>query len=235
MSNNTQLTRTRTTNPTKARRKRAFVDISILGIVFWGVWSLRFAGVENIGFWTILAGVGAGAALIAMRKESWRDFGLRAGGDARFVLSRAGEVWILTYVTAFAVIGLATALGYPPTESVVLTQQPETLPGFLLDIVFGVWIGAAIGEELFFRGFLLTKFTTLFGGGRLALALAILAQAVWFGAGHVSQGVGGMIMAGAIGAVLAIYFLTRGRRSLVPLIVAHGLIDTVTQTIHFFS
>jgi len=24
--------------------------------------------------------------------------------------------------------------------------------GFLLDILFGVWIGAAIGEELFFSG-----------------------------------------------------------------------------------
>ena len=235
MSNNT-LTKTRTTNSTNATRKRAFVDISIFGVVFWSVLlSLRYAGVENIGFWTALASVATGAALIAIRKESWRDYGLRAGGDARFVLSRAGEVWILTYVTAFAVIGLATALGYPPTESVVLTQQPETLPGFLLDIVFGVWIAAAIGEELIFRGFLLTKFTNLFGGGRLALVLAVLAQAVWFGAGHVSQGVGGMIMAGAIGAALGTYFLTRGRRALLPLIIAHGLINTVTVTIHFFS
>jgi membrane protease YdiL (CAAX protease family) len=34
----------------------------------------------------------------------------------------------------------------------VLTPQSESLSGFLLDLVFGVWIGAAIGEELFFRG-----------------------------------------------------------------------------------
>ena len=219
----------------KAIRKRAFIDISVLGLVFWGVWSLRFAGVENIGFWTILASVGAGAALIAMRKESWADYGLRAGGDARFVLSRGGEVMILTYVTGFAVIGLATAIGYPPSESVVLTQQPDTLPAFLLDLVFGAWIGAAIGEELFFRGFLLTKFTTLFGDGRLALALAVLAQAVWFGAGHVSQGVSGMIMAGAIGAALGTFFLTRARRALLPLIIAHAFVNTLTQTINYFS
>jgi len=216
-------------------RIRAFVDIVVLAIVFWGVWSLRFAGFENIGLWVILAAVGAGAVLVALRGESWRDFGLRAGGDRRFVLSRAAEFSILTLVTGFTVITIATALGYPPSQSSVLTQQPETLSEFLLDIVFGVWIGAAIGEELFFRGLLLSKFTTLFGGGRLALGLAILAQAIWFGAGHVSQGVSGMIMAGTIGAVLGVFFVTRGRRALIPLMLGHGFVDTVSQTIHFFN
>ena len=216
-------------------RKHAFVDIAILALVFWSVWSLRFAGVENAGLWTMLASVGAGAVLLSIRKESWRDIGLRIGGDARFVFSRAAEFSMLALVTGFTVIGIATALGYPPTQSAVLTQQPESLSGFLLDIVFGVWIGAAIGEELFFRGFLLSKFATLFGGGRRALVLAVLAQAIWFGAGHISQGASGMIMAGVIGAVVGTYFLTRGRRAIIPLMIGHGLVDTVSQSIYFFS
>ncbi len=216
-------------------RKRAFVDIAILALVFWSIWSLRFAEVQNVGLWSILAAVGAGAVLMAMRKESWRDIGLCAGGNARFVLSRAGEFSILTLATGFTVIGIATALGYPPSQSSVLAQQPETLSGFLLDIVFGVWVGAAIGEELFFRGMLLSKFTTLFGGGRSALVLAVLAQAIWFGAGHASQGVSGMIMTGVIGAVVGTYFVTRGRRALIPLMIGHGFIDTVSQTIYFIG
>ena len=69
----------------------------------------------------------------------------------------------------------------------------------------------------------------------MALVLAVLAQAAWFGAGHISQGVSGMIMAGAIGAVLGTYFLTRGHRALIPLMISHGLIDTVSQTIFYFS
>ena len=88
-------------------RRLAFVDIAILALVFWSVWSLRFAGLENIGLWSILAAVGAGAVLLAIRKESWRDFGLQAGGDARFVMSRAAEFSILVLVTGFTVIGLA--------------------------------------------------------------------------------------------------------------------------------
>jgi len=216
-------------------RMRALVDVALLALVFWGVWSLRFVGLEHAGFWSVMAGVGAGAALTAMRKESWRDFGFRAGGDARFVLSKAGEFTILALVTGSAVIGIATAIGYPPSQSSVLTQQPDTLAGFLLDIFFGVWIGAAIGEEVFFRGFLLGKFTVIFGGKRLGLALAVLAQAVWFGSGHVSQGISGMIMAGTIGAVVGLFFLTRARRALLPLIIGHAFVDTVSLTINFFS
>ena len=44
-------------------RTRPLVDISVLGLVFWGVWSLRFAGVQNIGLWSVLAGVGTAAAI----------------------------------------------------------------------------------------------------------------------------------------------------------------------------
>jgi membrane protease YdiL (CAAX protease family) len=216
-------------------RKRAFVDIVILGTVFWSVWSLRFVGVDHVGFWTLLATVGAGAVIVALRKERWQDFGVRLGGDARFVSSRAAEFTVLAMVTGFTVIGLATALGYPPSQSSVLTQQPENLSGFLLDIVFGVWIGAAIGEELLFRGLLLAKFEAVFGGSRGALVLAVIAQGIWFGAGHVSQGVSGMIMAGTIGMVVGAYFVTRGRRALIPLMIGHGLVDTVSQTIYFFS
>jgi membrane protease YdiL (CAAX protease family) len=214
-------------------RRRAVFEITILAFVFWSVWSLRFVGIQNIGLWSILAAVGVGAILMAIRKESWRDIGFRAGGNSRFVFSRAVEFSILTLVTGFTVIGIATAFGYPPTQSAVLTQQPDTISGFFLDIVFGVWIGAAIGEELFFRGILLSRFETLFGGGRSALVLAVLAQAIWFGAGHISQGASGMIMTGAIGAVVGTYFVTRGRRALIPLMIGHGFIDTVSQTIYF--
>lgn len=216
-------------------RKIALIDITVLALVFWSVWSLRFFGVQNVGLWAMLASMAAGGILLSVRKESWSDLGLHTGGDARFMMSRAAEFSLLSLTTGFIVIGLATALGYPPTQSSVLTQQPDTLLPFLADIVFGVWIGAAIGEELFFRGFLLTKFTALFGGGRRALVFAVLAQAIWFGAGHASQGISGMIMTGAIGAVVGAYFVTRGRRALMPLMIGHGFVDTVSLTANFLA
>ncbi len=216
-------------------RINAFTDLILLGIVFWAVWSLRFFGVADVGLLSMVAGVGAGALLLAMRKEHWRDIGLKSGGNLGWTLARAGEFALLVLAVSALGIGIATAIGHPPATSSVITGQPQTLPGFLLDILFGVWIGAALGEEIFFRGFLLSKFRTLFGGGRIALALAILAQAIWFGAGHASQGLSGMIVTGAIGFALAIFFVTRARGSLIPLILGHGFVNTVTLTIAFFN
>ena len=158
---------------------------------------------------------------------------------APLLLDGLTEPFPISHVTLAPILmrsfGIATAIGFPPSQSSVLTQQPDTLPGFLLDIFFGVWIGAAIGEEVFFRGFLLAKFSSIFGDGRIGLALAVLAQAVWFGSGHVSQGISGMIMAGTIGAVLGLFFLIRARRALLPLIIGHGLVDTLSLTINFLS
>ena len=75
-------------------RKIAFVDIAILALVFWSVWSLRFAGVENIGLWTILAAVGAGAVLLASlitdQERLWHFVRLRR--NLTNVLHRSVEI-----------------------------------------------------------------------------------------------------------------------------------------------
>lgn len=216
-------------------RAKAFSDLLMLAAVFWGVWSLRFFGVENVGLWSMLAGVGVGAVMLIRRKEGPQTLGLRSGGGLGWTLARAGEVSLLVLVVGAAGIGVATALGYPPTASTAVTNQPEALSAFLLDILVGVWIGAALGEEIFFRGFLITKFRTLFGGGRVALLLAIFAQAVWFGAGHASQGLSGMIVTGMAGLALGIYFVTRARGSLIPMILGHGLVNTIGLSISYWS
>ena len=57
-------------------KQRAFVDLAILAIVFWAVWSLRFLGVENIGLWTMLAGVTSGLALLRWRGQPLSSIGL---------------------------------------------------------------------------------------------------------------------------------------------------------------
>lgn len=216
-------------------RINALWDLILLGIVFWAAWSLRFFGVADVGLISVVAGVGAGALLLAIRKENWQTIGLKSGGNLGWTLARAGEFAVLSIVVGGLGIGIATAIGHPPTTSSVITNQPETLPGFLLDIMFGVWVGSALGEEIFVRGFLLSKFRTLFGGGRMALGLAIVAQAIWFGAGHAGQGLSGMIVTGSIGLVLAIFFVTRARGSLIPMILGHGFVNTVALTIAFLT
>jgi membrane protease YdiL (CAAX protease family) len=61
------------------------------------------------------------------------------------------------------------------------------------------------------------------------MILAIIAQAIMFGLGHSYQGLYGIVLTGAIGLVMGItYWL--GGRWLLPVILAHGLVDTISIT-----
>jgi CAAX protease family protein len=91
------------------------------------------------------------------------------------------------------------------------------------------WGTAAFGEELIYRGFLNTRLSVAFGGGRSAVALAAVGQALLFGLGHTYLGPLGVMNATAIGLVSGGVYLA-GDRNLWPVIIAHGLVDSVGIT-----
>lgn len=216
-------------------RRSAAIDLVLLAIAFWGLWSLRFLGVELVGVITMAGGAAIGLALHRMRGWSWAEIGLRISGSAFWNVRRALEAGALIFLVGAAGIAAMTVIGATPQRSAVLEEQPLELSAYLIDLVVGGWIGAGLGEELFFRGLLLDRFRRVFGGGRYAVALAIIAQAVWFGAGHTSQGVGGVIAIIAVGVAIAAYYLTRARKSLIPVIIGHALVDTVALTTSFLA
>ncbi len=138
-------------------------------------------------------------------------------------------------LTAVIVGSLVSAVFGAPSTSAAVTQLPENPWLFLLDITLVTWLLIALGEEVFFRGILLNRLLTLSGerkGGRIA---AVAIQAAWFGGGHASQGVSGMLITGAVGLMLGFYFLTRAERRLLPLILAHGAIDTISLSLAWFT
>ena len=216
-------------------KKHAFVDLVIVGVVFWATWALRYVGVANIGVWTMLAAGGAAAVIIVIRKEDWRNYGFRMPPSLSWTFARAAEFAFLTFLIGAGLLTLITVFGLTPTQSVVLSDQPDVLAYFLIDLIVGAWLAAGVGEEFFFRGFLLTRFQQAFGGGRIALAAAVIAQAIWFGAGHASQGAGGVIAITLLAVFLGVYYITRGRRIIWPLMLGHAFVDTVSLTINYVN
>jgi membrane protease YdiL (CAAX protease family) len=138
-------------------------------------------------------------------------------------------------LTLFLVGGLASFLFGGPAESAAITQQPKEFWLFLLDATFVAWVLIGFGEEFVFRGFILNRLLLVTGESSHGLVLASLLQAIWFGAGHASQGLTGMLMTGAVGFVLALVFLTRMNRNLWPLVIAHGTIDSAVLAVNWIS
>ena len=92
--------------------------------------------------------------------------------------------------------------------------------------VFIIAIGAAaIGEEMMFRGFLLNNLNAVFGKNGFGTTLAILLQALIFGALH--SGVQGMVSAGVIGVILGTFYVIAGRNLLVVM-AAHAVPDILS-------
>jgi len=107
-------------------------------------------------------------------------------------------------------------------------------PGVYVAWLALAWTSAAVGEELQFRGFLMSRLERLLGRGWWATGLALAGQATVFGALHIYQGPGGMLATGVLGLVFGAVFLF-GRRNALPNIIVHGLVDTVSLTLIFLG
>ena len=141
-------------------------------------------------------------------------------------------------------LGIAAGFALLPFSKLLLTPIAEALTGVARDLsafdfVRGdvaaflglmpkIWIGAAISEEIIFRGFLIGRIEAAFGGtSRTTTGAAVVLSSVVFGAAHAYQGPSGMIITGVLGLIFAIMFVASGRNLWLN-IIAHGVYDTLS-------
>lgn len=177
------------------------------------------------------------------RGLDWTDMGLRAlpGIKAKLLVIPQAFLTFLAFAAVVApVLILGEALGWE-----FLTEEPSgveerwgnvrgNLPMYLLWLVI-VWTAAAFGEEMFFRGYLVTRLQDLFSDFKFGNALAVITPALLFGLAHIYyQGLRGLVITGLIGLAFGTMFLLF-KRNLWPLILWHGVIDTLTFTAIFMN
>jgi CAAX protease family protein len=101
-------------------------------------------------------------------------------------------------------------------------------PAAYLVLMPRIWLGAAICEEIVFRGFLIGRLEAAFGGAsRVATAAAVLLSSMLFGLAHTYQGPTGVLITGTLGFIFACVF-AYGGRNLWLNIVVHGVYDTLS-------
>ncbi len=171
------------------------------------------------------------AATFFLRREGtgWRSLGFAVAMPlSRFAGYTFAALAVIYVVTSFIVSPLMHALGFPPIDISILAAEIEgnTL-NYLVFLLPVSWGSAAFGEELLIRGFVLNRFAILFGEQRMTLV--IVAQALLFTLGHAYQGVTGMANIMVVALVMGWIYVRCGR-NLWPVIVAHGIIDTIGMT-----
>lgn len=174
----------------------------------------------------------------------WISIRLRDGGWKTIGLKRP-ESWIRTVVIALAaavlrlsvgellILPLASRIWPNPVGPTIIQESRHNLSAALLGLLV-VWTFAAFGEEMGYRGYLLTRAADIGGRSSLAYWIALIPVSVLFGYGHFFKGYAGVVDSGFAGMVLGAVYLLSRRNFWVP-ILAHGFIDTIAIVFTFLG
>lgn len=166
-------------------------------------------------------------ALIRRRGISWAELGLR----------RPASIWITLAQAALTFIGMGVVLYFAYQFVGLFFEKTETtvsrfgdmegnLPLYLWWVLLG-WVIGGFCEEMLFRGFLLNRIEAVFGERRFSTTIAIFAQAAVFGVIHFYyQGAFGALTLFAAASFIGLCYVFFGR-NLWPLILSHGLLNTL--------
>jgi membrane protease YdiL (CAAX protease family) len=156
---------------------------------------------------------------IAVRSERVNMADVGVCGFNRRTIPQA-VVFVIAANLILAVLQLTLFTQSPGSFNEITAMIPQT--------TFAKWIWVilcaivAVGEELTFRGYILTRITRLAGG---RVWVGVLASTIAFASGHLYQGLGGLVIIAVYGLMFAGLYLYTG--SLYPLIIAHFLQDAM--------
>ena len=223
--------------PVADSRTAALLDVAAVVVVnaLVHAWLRRLELGVAMSAFGIVVSLALATWLLRRRAVRWRDLGLRSptlfGGAAAWTV---GLFVVDLFLLPAILEPLCGALGMAPQNLHAFDDLKGNTPKYLLMLLPITWGTAAFGEEIIYRGFIFTRLTDALGRTRWAIAVALLIQAVLFSLGHVYLGPRGMINAGALGLVAGLVYVTNGR-NLWPLIIAHGLVDSVGITVLYLG
>jgi membrane protease YdiL (CAAX protease family) len=175
----------------------------------------------------------------------WISLRLRDGGWKAAGLTRPNSWWkaVALAVGAAAVLQLGSELVVGPLGHLIW-PAPQHISHIIGSAALGwkqalttsliIWTFASFGEELSYRGYLLTRAADIFGRSAAAYIVAMTLVALLFGFSHYYKGPAGVLDSTYSGLVLGCAYLLSGRNLWAP-ILAHGISDTFALLVVFMG
>jgi hypothetical protein len=172
---------------------------------------------------------------LRVRGHGWADLGLRLRGSGVSAVVRLivqAVVVLILGVVAFVAGGIAMqsmaaagAAAGAAADTSGYDYLQDNLPGLLMALA-AVYVVSSFGEEVLYRGFLISRVQALTGDGAVGSGVAVLVSAVIFGLAHFDWGLVGIVQTFCMGlAFAAAYVLTK--QNLWALVMAHAIMDTL--------
>ena len=166
-----------------------------------------------------------GLLSLRLRGGSWAATGLKLPASWRRTILFALAAAALRILLGDFVIEPVTAHFWPPAVAPSGSDEIHGHAMVALQWLLLIWTFAAFGEEIGYRGYLLTRAAEAGGGSTAAYWMGNIIVAVLFGLGHFYKGPSGILDSGVAGLILGAAFIL-SKRNLWVCILAHGFIDT---------
>ena len=171
---------------------------------------------------------------IRLRDGSWSAMGLKQPASWRRILLIALVAAILRILLGQFLIEPVTGFFWPkPTAPALANEITGNIKIALIAFLL-VWTFAAFGEEIAYRGYLLTRAADVGKRSVAAYGIGVVLVSILFGYGHYYKGASGVIDSGVAGLVLGTAYMLAGH-NLWASILAHGIIDTFGIIDAFFG
>jgi len=163
---------------------------------------------------------------LRLRGVRWRDLGFTRYGTWTKTLGLGIAAGVaIEALELFVTQPLLAALTGTMPDLSAFDRVAGSVKWLSISLAF-TWTLFAFGEELVFRGYLMTRIADMGGGSRASWAIALIVASLAFGLSHFHQGITGVTENLIDGMILGALYLACGRNLAVP-IVAHGTTDTV--------
>jgi hypothetical protein len=153
--------------------------------------------------------------------------------------------WGRIFVIALAAAAVRILLGQFVIEPIAGWFWPAPAPPALANEITGnmkiaaialllIWTFAAFGEEIAYRGYLLTRAADIGKRSTTAYWIGIVVVSILFGYGHYYKGPSGIVDSGVAGLILGVAYMLAGK-NLWASVLTHGFIDTFGVIDAFFG
>jgi hypothetical protein len=175
-----------------------------------------------------------GLLSVRLRDRGWSAMGFTRPASWRRIFLIALVAAAARILLGQLVIEPITGLFWPPPSVPEMANEITGNVKIALLALLLVWTFAAFGEEIAYRGYLLTRAADIGRTSTLAYWLGILVVSVLFGYGHYYKGPSGIVDSGIAGLILGAAFMLAGR-NLWACVLTHGFVDTVAVIDAFFG
>tara|TARA_B110001450_G_C17548562_1_gene451645 strand:- start:68 stop:730 length:663 start_codon:yes stop_codon:yes gene_type:complete len=175
------------------------------------------------------------SSFIIYGKDAFKSLGLSNFKDQKrhfFIYAPLLAIALFAFY-AFVLLPGVTFLTGQTIDFSVFKSLEGNLPACAGILIF-IWISAAFGEEIVWKGFFMRHFTQFFGDGKLALVINIFLFGALFGYVHAYQGVTGQIVAAIVGMIFGFIFYKR-KYNLWFNIAVHGFFDTIAVLCMYYG